>query len=173
MDKQNKHEEEIAPWQDVLESTGCTHSPSKDEVCCIVGMATETPPAGCEKYTLVLLTIMGVIRAADESSWLAPKGCVAVLRSNVVSLMVRHAEDRVAANADSQDCQRSTGREFGRISSKVLSLECIECWQPGAVTPCQHEAEMVVGDIYRPDVPVFVEKEVQHVEGMQSENDKH
>lgn len=173
MVKQCAHEEEVRPWQKVREATSCAHCPCLHQVCQIVGMSGYTPPARGEQKTAMLLSVAGCILAPDEFHWLAPNLAFSISSANVVALEIGGSEDGVTCKPKCQKCKGLCPGQISWISRKILDLQCIQTWQKRRVAPSQHEAEVIVANVDRPRVPVFVVEEVDNVNQMKHRHNDH
>lgn len=59
-----------------------------------------------------------------------------------------------------------------RISGQILCLEGIYSWKPDDGAPSQVEAKVVMTDIDRPKVPVFIDEKIHHIQSVQSCGDE-
>ena len=173
MVEKDAHEEKVRPGKESLESAGGTHGPRLEEIGEVVCVSGDSPPARSEQKRVVLLSIGGVIFAADERSRFSPDSCISILSSNGISLVVGRAEHRIARETRGEQPESLHGRQVCWITSQILRLKRVESRKERGVAPSQHEAEMVMSDVHRASIPVFVEEEVDDVDGLENQDDEH
>jgi hypothetical protein len=59
------------------------------------------------------------------------------------------------------------------IAGQVLGLQSVHGWEPDNRTPREVEPEVIVANINSPQVPVFINEEVQNVDRMEYVGDEH
>lgn len=52
-----------------------------------------------------------------------------------------------------------------------MRLQGVEERQEGRISPCEHEAKVVVGNVNGLGVPVFVQEEVNDIDGVKDKDD--
>lgn len=121
----------------------------------------------------MFFAIAGRVLASNEGRRLAPDVTLTILRTNIVTLVVRRSEDIVANQAERQKTERLCLSQVCWISGEILCLKCVETRKECHISPCEHPSEMIVADINRSGVPIFVVEEIDNVDCMEERDDNH
>ena len=88
-------------------------------------------------------------------------------------LRVGSTEHCVCCKAKGENSGICCVAQDNRIMRKILRLDCVEAREENSIAPGKHHAEMIMRDVHRFEIPVFVEEKIEHVDGMEENNDKH
>lgn len=86
--------------------------------------------------------------------------------------MIDRAKDRVTANSYPEDCQSMKVRQSRGVSGQILGLKGIYRWKPDDRAPCKVETKVIVTNVDRPQIPVFVNEKVHHIQSVESCSDE-
>jgi hypothetical protein len=125
--QESPHEEEVAPWHKVIQPTCGAHGPAEHQICEVVRVTTEAPPARRNEQGMMCFAISGAVLAFDVFSGLAPNCGGAISAADQVFLVVAAAKKCIARETDGQD---QGGLDIGqvyRIATEILYLEGVHC----------------------------------------------
>jgi hypothetical protein len=122
-----------------------------------------TPPSREKKDTLMLKAILSPILHTNDFGRRSPKLAVSFRSANEILLMVDGTEDGVTANSYPEDSQSMKVRQSGGVPGQVLGLKGVYRRKPDDGAPCKVETKVVMTDVDRPQIPVFVNEKVHHV----------
>ena len=163
MNENKRHEDDIRPRQQMLDSTRRTRRETKHQIAQIVCMPCHAPPARAKKQRFTHRAVLRLVAAFNVIRLAAPDGAVPDRAARKAFLSVDGLEDGEAAETSCEDGEGGGRREGDRVAGEVLRLESVHCGQPGGGAPGEVEAEVVVLDVDCVDVPVFVGEEVDDV----------
>lgn len=143
------------------------------QICKIIGVSRHPPPARSQQETGVLLAITGVVLAANKLCRSSPDAGLALLRTNMVALIVCRTKDGITKQSKSENTRSLASRQVSGVAGEILSLQGVEGGQECRISPGQHESKVVVANVDGPRVPVLIAEKVNHVHGLQDVDDHH
>lgn len=143
------------------------------QICKIIGVSRHPPPARSQQETGVLLAIAGVVLAANKLCRSSPDAGLALLRTNMVALIVCRTKDGITKQSKSENTRSLASRQVSGVAGEILSLQGVEGGQECRISPGQHESKVVVANVDGPRVPVLIAEKVDHVHGLQDVDDHH
>lgn len=119
----------------------------------------------------MLHPILRVILHMQHFSFGTPDRASALRAAYEVLLVVHAAEERVAADTREKDTYGVRRWQHDGVSGEVLRLQGVHAWQPDHGAPGEVKAKVVMADIDGTEVPIFVDKEVDHIDRLQDRAD--
>ncbi len=135
-------------------------------------MSRQPPVPGTQQQAVMLQAVFRLILHPQNSGGRTPEGAIALGATNEIFLVVDAAEEDVAAETGGEDSDGLEVREDDGVAGEVLRLEGVDTGEPDEGAPREIEAEMVVADIDGSEVPVFVDEEVDDVDGVEERADE-
>lgn len=130
------------------------------------------PPSRAEKQAIMFQSVLRPVLDAENFCFGAPYLALSLGSAAQVLLVINAPENGVPTDTSDGDCSSLQRRQDDWISGKILGLEGVHAGEPDDAAPCKIESEMIVADIDGAKIPIFVDEEVNHVDGVKSRGEK-